>query len=115
MIARLYRMLPLMIVLAVVAIIIYFVVSWRSSPNRAKELLTRLFTWITGILSVAFLLASLYALLEGNTFAFDIAVSFLAVALGALIIVQICRAVFLRHHPQYRKKPQNTTKKGRKP
>lgn len=113
MIARLYRMIPLVIVLAVAALVIYLVVSWRRSPNRAKEVLITVFTWLTLALSAAFLLASLYSLIDGNLFAFDIAASFLVVALVALAIVRICRAVFVKNHPQYAKRAQKATKKRR--
>ena len=113
MIARLYRIIPLILVLALIAIIVYFVVSYRSSPNRAKEVLIKSFTWLTSILSGFFAIASLYALLERNYFALDIAASFLVVTLVALGIVLVCKAVFLKHHPQYRKKPMRTEKKRR--
>ena len=103
MIARLYRIIPLVIVLAIIALAVYFVVSYRSSPNRAKEVLIKSFTWLTGIISGFFALASLYALLERNYFALDIMAGFLAVTLIALGIVLVCKAVFLKHHPQYRK------------
>ena len=46
-IARLYRIIPLVIVLAIIAFAVYFVVSYRSSPNRAKEVLIKSFTWLT--------------------------------------------------------------------
>lgn len=114
MIARLYRIIPLILLLALIAIIVYFVVSYRSSPNRAKEVLIRSFLWLTGILSGFFALASGYALIERNYFALDIAGSFLAVTVGALIIVLICRTVFLKHHPHYRKKPSKATTKKRR-
>lgn len=113
MIARLYRIIPLVIVLALIALVVYFVVSYRSSPNRAKEVLIKSFTWLTGVLSGFFALASLYALLERNYFALDIMASFLAVTLIALGIVLVCRAVFLKHHPQYRKKPMKAKKERR--
>ena len=48
MFARLLRIVPMLIVLAVVAAIVYIVAAWRYSPNRAKELLIRIFTAITG-------------------------------------------------------------------
>ena len=113
MIARLYRIIPLIIVLALIALVVYFVVSYRSSPNRAKEVLIKSFLWLTGGLSALFALASLYALLERNYFALDIAASFLAVTLVALGIVVVCRAIFLKNHPHYRKKPMKADKKRR--
>ena len=114
MIARLYRIIPLILILVVVAFAIYFIVSYRSSPNRAKEVLIKAFVWLTGILSSFFALASIYALIERNYFALDIAASFLAVTLGALGIVLICRAVFLKHHPHYRRKPSKPLAKKKR-
>ncbi|MEG0374964.1 MAG: guanylate cyclase [Raoultibacter sp.] len=113
MIARLYRIIPLVLVLALIAFIIYFVVSYRSSPNRAKEVLIKAFIWLTGILSGFFALASLYALIERNYFALDITGSFLVVTLLALVVVFICRAIFLKNHPHYSKKPMKTSKERR--
>ena len=66
MIARLSRIVPLLIVLAVVAGIVYLVATYRYSPSRAKEILIKMFTWLTGILSAFFLLVTLYALLESD-------------------------------------------------
>ena len=54
MIARLSRIVPLLILLAVVAGVVYLVVAYRHSPNRAKEILIKLFTALTGALSVFF-------------------------------------------------------------
>ena len=39
MIARLTRIIPLVIILAIVAAIVYLVATWRYSPNKAKEIL----------------------------------------------------------------------------
>lgn len=109
MVARLSRIVPLLIVLAVVAGIVYLVAAWRYSPNRGKEILIRLFTWLTGALSVVFLLISLYALLDGNALILDLGASFLVAALIGLGITRICRAVFVRNHPGWKQKPVRTT------
>lgn len=114
MIARLSRIVPLLIVLAVVAGIVYLVAAYRHSPNRAKEILIKMFTVITGVLSAFFLLACAYAWLERNEPVFDLAFSFLLTALIGLAVTLICRAVFLRHNPAYRIKPTKTRRIGRK-
>lgn len=108
MIARLTRIIPLLIVLAVVAAIVYLVAMWRYSPNKAKEILIRVFTWFTGILSAVFALISLYTLLDGNVAVLELAGSFLATSLIALAIVRICRAVFVKNHPNWKKRAQKT-------
>lgn len=112
--ARLTRIVPLIIVLAVVAAIIYLVATWRYSPNKAKDILIRLFTWFTGILSAAFALICLYALLDGNQAVLELAAGFLITALVFLGITRICHAVFVRHHPNYKKRPQKAKRLGKK-
>ena len=62
LIARLLQSLPLVIFLAVLAVVIYFFVSWLRSPQRAKEILIQVFTVLNTALSAFFLLASAYAL-----------------------------------------------------
>lgn len=108
MIARFTRIIPLLIVLAIVAAIIYLVATWRYSPNKAKEILLRVFTWFTGVLSILLALICGYVLLDGNKDVFELAVSFLITALVALGITRICHAVFIHHHPNWKKKPQKT-------
>lgn len=114
MIARLSRIIPLIIILAIVAAIVYLVATWRYSPNKAKEILIRVFTWFTGILSAALALICVYVLLDGNWAVFELTAGFLATALIALGITGICRAVFVHHHPNYKKKAQKAERsKGR--
>lgn len=105
MIARLSRVVPMLIVLAIVAAVVYLVATYRYSPNRAKEILIKMFTVITGALSAFFLLACLYALLERNDAVFDLAFSFFLTAFIGLAATRICRAVFVRRHPGWGRKP----------
>ena len=35
--ARLYRVLPLLVILAIIGIVVYVFMSWRYTPARAKE------------------------------------------------------------------------------
>ena len=115
MIARLSRIVPLLILLAVVAGIVYLVATYRYSPSRAKEILIKMFTCITGVLSAFFLLVTLYALLERNEAVLDLSASFLATTVIGLAVTRICNAVFLKHHPDYRHKPIKTTREARFP
>ena len=115
MVARLSRIVPLLIVLAVIAGIVYLVAAWRYSPNRAKEILIKLFTWLTGIISGFFGLASAYALIERNMAVLELTATFLGAALVALLVTRICRAVFVRNHPQYKKKPAKATPVDNRP
>ncbi|MEF2845807.1 MAG: guanylate cyclase [Eggerthellaceae bacterium] len=104
LIVRMLQSLPLVIALIVLAIVIYFVVSWRRSPTRAKEVLIQFFTVITIIISAFFLLASAYALLEHNQPVLELTVPFMIVGLVALLITRICRWRFVKHHPHYKDK-----------
>jgi hypothetical protein len=107
-------MLPLIIALAVLAALVYVVAAALSSPPRAKEILIKLFTFITSLLSVLFGLFSLYALFEHNLAVLDLAASFLIVALVALVAIRIANRVFLKHNPAYKKKPvPASTKRSR--
>ena len=115
MIARLSRIVPLLIVLAVIAGIVYLVAAWRYSPNRAKEILIKLFTWVTGIISGFFAFASIYALIERNVAVLELTATFLGAALIGLIVTRICRAVFVRNHPKYKNKPLKTTSVDNRP
>ena len=104
LIVRLLQSLPLVIFLIVLAIVIYFVVSWLRSPTRAKEVLIQFFTVLNLILSSFFLLASAYALFEHNQPVLELTGSFLVVALVALAITRVCRWRFVKHHPHYKDK-----------
>ena len=104
LVARLSRSLPLVIALVVLAFVIYFVVSYRRTPTRAKEVLIQVFTVICSIISIFFILASLYALLDGNQAVFELAASFAGVGVVGLIITLICKYFFKKHHPHYKYK-----------
>lgn len=102
LIAQLSRSIPLLIALVALAAIVYFVVSWRSSPTRAKEVLIRLFTVLCSALAIFFTLASLYALADGNQPVLELAASFAAVGILGLVVTLICRWRFKKNHPHYR-------------
>lgn len=103
-IVRLLQSLPLVIFLAILALVIYFVVAWLRSPMRAKEILIQFFTVLTLVLSGFFLLASAYALFEDNGPVLELTVSFAVVSLVALGITRLCRWRFVKHHPHYKNK-----------
>ncbi len=105
MVARFTRVLPLLAVMALIAAVIYVAVSWRSSPNRAKELLIHIFFGINGLICAFFGLAALYALFESNSVAVELALSFFAVGAIGLVVTAICRTMFHRNHPHYRFMP----------
>jgi len=98
---RLYRIIPLLILMAVVAAIVYVIMSFRYSSDRAKDALIRVFTWLTIVLSAFFALATLYAIFEDNTTVIELAGSCLATTLVGLVITRICNHVFRKNHPHY--------------
>lgn len=102
MLVRIYRMIPLLIVLAVVTGIVYAVASLKYTPPRAKEIVIRFLTWVNIILTAFFGLAALYALFEKNDMVMELFACFAVVTVLGLIITRICNAVFLKHNPAYR-------------
>ena len=98
---RLYRIIPLLILLAVVAVLVYLIMSFRYSSDRAKAALIKVFTWLCGILSIFFTLVTVYALFEHNEPVIELAGSCLATTLVGLIITRICNHVFRKNHPHY--------------
>lgn len=108
LLVRLSRSLPLVAFFAVLALVVYFAVSWRRSPNQAKEVLIKLFLAVTGALTVFFGLASLYALLDGNANVLELTGAFAAVSVLALGVTLVCRWRFLKNHPNYRRKATRT-------
>ena len=101
-VARLSRIFPLIALLVVAAVVLYAVVAWRSGPNRAKEVLIRVFTVIGAAICAFFLLAAAYAAIERNWTAVEIAFTFGSVGLVALVVARICRWRFVRNHPAYK-------------
>ena len=101
LLARLSRIAPLLVVLLVIAGVVYVVMSFRYSSERAKATLIKVFTWLMGILSIGFAVVTLYSLFEQNTMVFEMFASFLATTLIGLGVTRICNAVFKRNHPHY--------------
>lgn len=99
--ARLYRILPLLIILAILAVVIYLIVSWRHTPARAKEVLITVFTWIDWVSFGLFGLATAYAILEGNAFVADFFLTCAVTMLVIQVIVILAKRSFLKHHPNY--------------
>lgn len=98
---RLVRALPLVVVLAVVAVLVYCLVASFRTPDRAKEVLIRLFAALNGALTALFCLASAYAISEANEPVFELASAFAAVTALAFAVTMACRWLFLRRRPGY--------------
>lgn len=104
--ARLSRVVPLIVALAVVALVVYAVVSAVRDSTRAKEVLIAMFTWLCGALAAFFAVAALYALVERNDAVLELAASFAAVGLAGLGVTRWCHHVFVRNHPHYKEARQ---------
>ena len=102
---RLVRALPLLLALAAIAALVYVVVAGLRSPNRAKEVLIKLFTVIGLTLTVSFCVATAYAWLEDNIPVLELAGAFAAVSAFVLVVTRICRRRFIKNHPDYVFKP----------
>lgn len=111
LLVRLSRTIPLIILMAVLAAVIYLVVTYRHSPARAKEVLIKVFTWLNGVIVGFFGLVALYALFEANEAVLDLAACFAAVGIIGLGVTLWCKHVFLRNNPSYRKKPMKASTK----
>ena len=105
---RLYRLVPMLAVLLITSIIIYAVVSMRSTRPNAKAAVLKFFTWSFIITTVVFALATLYALIEDNTQVLELMGSFAVACLICLVITRICYRVFISHYPNYADKPVRT-------
>lgn len=115
LLARLSRIVPLAIALAVLAGIIYLVVAARRSPARAKEVLISVFTWLCSAIIAFFGIVSLYALAEGNEAVLDLAASLFAVGLVGLAVTRWCRHRFIKRNPHYKDARQSAKVIGRWP
>lgn len=98
---RLYRILPFLILLAMIVLIAYLIMSFRYTSDKAKAVLIKFLTWLFGILSVLLGLVTLYAVFEHNQPVIELFGSCVAVTLIGLVVTRICNAVFRKNHPHY--------------
>ena len=105
LVVGLFRSLPLLIALAVLAVVLYCFVSWWRSPTRAKEILIKVFLVVCSAISVISLLISLYSVIDKNTPVLELALSCAFIGVLGLLITLICRHFFKKHHPHYASEP----------
>lgn len=108
LVARLSRVLPLIIVLVILAIVLYFVIAYVKTPTRAKEILIKVFTVVCTIISVVFALGSIYAWVDNNMPVFELALSCFIIGIVGLAVTLICKFIFVKNHPHYRYRPNAT-------
>lgn len=105
---RMIRLVPLVAILLLVGFVIYVVAQIKYSPNKAKSIVLKIFFWVCIVLSAAFILMALYAILDNNQAALELFLSFAAVPLFGLMIVLICGAIFYKNHPNYKLQAKKT-------
>lgn len=110
---RLYRVILLVIALAVIALVAYVTISYLRSPLRAKEILIAVFSRLNTVGAAVCLVVAAYAVFDGSTVFAELAGSCALIFLLALGITLICRHAFLKHHPEYRKKAEKAHLIGR--
>lgn len=98
---RLYRILPFLILLAVVVLIAYLIMSFRYTSEKAKATLIKFLTWLFSILSVLLGLITLYALFEHNGPVIELFGSCVAITVIGFVVTRICNAIFRKNHPHY--------------
>lgn len=102
--------MPLLIALAVAAVIIYLVVAAVRSKARAKEVLIKAFTIICSVIAGAFALICAYALIDGNAAVAELAIGCAAIGLIGLAVTLICRHAFRKSNPHYKWEPTEKAK-----
>lgn len=105
---RMIRLVPLVAILLFVGLIIYLIAQAKYSPYRAKQIVLKVFFWICIVLTAFFVLCCIYSILDKNIAVLELFASFAAVPAFGLLIVLLCRAIFYRHHPEFKDKANKT-------
>lgn len=106
---RLYRILPFLILLAVIIGIAYLIMSFRYTSERAKGMLIKFLTALFSALSVALGAVTLYALFERNQPVIELFGSCVVITIIGLVVTRICNAIFRKNHPHYGEKIAEAT------
>lgn len=111
LLARLYRMVPLIVLLVLLGVAVFVFVATRHNSERAKEAVLKLFWWVCAVLTGLALLGALYAWFDGSELVFDLFLTSAALTGIGWLVDLICGAIFRKHHPKYRLTP--TTPKAK--
>ena len=98
---RLYRILPFLVLLAVIIGIAYLIMSFRYTSERAKGMLIKFLTVLFLVLSIALGAVTFYAVFENNPPVIEFFGSCVAITLIGLVVTRICNHVFRKNHPHY--------------
>ena len=107
--ARILSLLPILAIFAAFALLGYLYLSYKQSPARAKEVLIKLFIILSVALCAVFILICIYSLLDNNEMIFELSAALLVISIAMLLVVLICRYIFLKHNPSY-KLPRNKSR-----
>lgn len=107
---RISRLIPVLLVMGLLAVVLYYAVAYRRSHTQAKLILIKVSTIVNGVLSGVFALISLYAIGEHNIPVFELFFSCFLIFFIALVVTRVCNAVFLHHHPIFKKKKRDKNK-----
>ena len=108
-VARLTRLLPIIIGIVLAALALYVFVSIRYTPVKAKEVLIKVFTVFFGVTTIFFILATIYAALDSTRpEAVELMLTFLLPFAFGLALTLVFRAIFLHNHPAYKLRPVRT-------
>ena len=102
---RLYRLVPTLILLAVIVIFVYLRMRKYSNPPKAKDFAIRVLSWVFGVLSIIGLAAVIYALLDNNLFAAELFASAALVFFIPWLIVRFWAWRFYKSNPKFKATP----------
>lgn len=101
---RLIRVLPVLAIVAAGAALLYGVLMATSTRDRARRAVVRVLTVVSGALTVAFALVTLYALFENNVYVLEVAD--VSAALFAIVFI-LTRVAAWRMRAKSRSKGKN--------
>ena len=86
---RLYRLIPMHILLAAIVAIVYLRMRNYSIPLKTKDFLIRALSWFFSTTSIVGIVAVIYALLDKNTFAAELFGNSVLIFIVSWIIMRI--------------------------
>lgn len=103
LLVRIYRLIPLVIVVLLIAAAIYLVVQAKHNPQKAKLSVIKFFMYACLMLMVFFAIWALYAIFENNTPHTELSVSGV-VLFGVILLIDLwVRHAFLKKNPKYKR------------
>lgn len=100
-IVLIFRMMPLEIVIGVVAVVAYLALSNKKGTSVAKEVLIKIVLFINVVLFTAFLLVTLYSILDHHAAMIELSGSCAGICGLSALIALVCKKAFLKNRPNY--------------